>query len=48
MRLAEAGLAVDKAEASGQLEIRAWEEAYLRGNRFDPQQVIEKVMRGSR
>ena len=34
-RLAEAGIDVDRAVASGQLELRRWQDAYLRDDRFD-------------
>jgi AcrR family transcriptional regulator len=35
-RLGEAGIDVAKATASNQLEVRTWNEAYLRGGTFDP------------
>jgi hypothetical protein len=50
-RLAEAGLDVAEAESKGQLEIRPWENAYLRGNRFDQHamlQLIQEVLKGGR
>jgi hypothetical protein len=50
-RLAEAGIDVDEAERSGQLEVRPWEEAYLRGNRFDQHamlELIQEVLKGGR
>src|SRR5690348_12028820 len=34
-RLAEAGIDISEAERKGQLEIRPWEDAYLREKRFD-------------
>jgi hypothetical protein len=34
-RLAEAGIDVEGALDSGQLEVRLWQDAYLRGDRFD-------------
>jgi hypothetical protein len=40
-RLANCGIDLDKAERGGRLEIRAWEEAYLRGNRFDQRAMLE-------
>ena len=40
-RLASSGIDLDKAESAGQLEIRVWEEAYLRGNRFDQHAMLE-------
>lgn len=34
-RLAEAGIDVEQAMATGQLELRRWQDAYLRDDRFD-------------
>ena len=34
-RLAEAGIDVERARGTGQLEMRRWQDAYLRGDRFD-------------
>jgi len=42
-RLADDGINVEKAEGDGQLEIRAWEEAYLRGARFDQNAMLELI-----
>ena len=42
-RLAEAGIDVPGAESKGQLEIRPWENAYLRGNRFDQNAMLELI-----
>jgi hypothetical protein len=42
-RLAEAGIDVAEAERTGQLEIRPWEDAYLRGNRFDQDAMLELI-----
>jgi hypothetical protein len=42
-RLAAGGMNVDKAEREGQLEVRAWEDAYLRGNRFDQNAMLELI-----
>jgi hypothetical protein len=50
-RLQEAGVAVDDAERRGQLEIRRWEDAYLRGGRFDQNRMlalIEEVLQGGK
>jgi hypothetical protein len=50
-RLAGAGIDVDEAERTGQLEIRPWEDAYLRGNRFDQNAMlalIQDVLKGGR
>jgi hypothetical protein len=40
-RLANAGIDLDTAESAGNLDIRVWEEAYLRGNRFDQDAMLE-------
>lgn len=48
-RLRDAGIAVEQAEAAGQLEVRLWEEAYLRDGRFDQNRMlalIEEVLQG--
>jgi hypothetical protein len=42
-RLAAGGIAVTEAERLGQLEIRPWEDAYLRGNRFDQTAMLELI-----
>jgi hypothetical protein len=42
-RLAGAGMDVAEAERKGQLEIRPWEEAYLRGKRFDQNAMLELI-----
>jgi hypothetical protein len=42
-RLAESGIDVDNAGRSGQVEVRAWEEAYLRGNRFDQDAMLDLI-----
>src|SRR5262249_62365076 len=34
-RLAEAGIDVEQAMSSGQLELRRWQDTYLRNDRFD-------------
>jgi hypothetical protein len=38
--LAEAGINVQHAMATGQLEVRPWQEAYLRGDRFDQSAML--------
>jgi hypothetical protein len=48
-RLAEAGIDVSEAERKRQLEIRPWEDAYLRGDRFDQNamlELIQEVLKG--
>jgi hypothetical protein len=50
-RLRQAGVPVEEGEASGQLEVRVWEEAYLREGRFDQDRMlalIEEVLIGGR
>lgn len=42
-RLAEAGIDVPEAERKGQLQIRPWESAYVRGNRFDQYAMLELI-----
>lgn len=38
--LADAGIGVEPAMAAGQLQIRSWGEAYLRGGRFDQDAML--------
>jgi hypothetical protein len=42
-RLGEAGVPVDEAERKGQLEVRRWQEAYLRDGHFDQKRMIELI-----
>ena len=42
-RLAEDGLDVEAAERRGQLEITAWEDAYLRGGAFDQEAMLRLI-----
>ena len=49
-RLADAGINVERAIGTGQLEVRPWQEAYLRGHRFDQDAMlalIEEVLQSS-
>jgi hypothetical protein len=49
--LEEAGIEAAAAERSGQLEVRDWEETYLRGGRFDKDAMlalIEEALRRTR
>src|SRR3954452_24330312 len=39
-RLAESGIDVQQATATGQLELRRWEDAYLRCDRFDQDRML--------
>src|SRR5580700_6751614 len=39
-RLAEAGIDVEQATGSGQLELRRWQDAYLRDDRFDQDAML--------
>ena len=41
-RLEEAGIDVTTCESSGQLEVRLWEEAYLRQGHFDQHAMLAK------
>src|ERR1051326_5441048 len=50
-RLHQAGIAVDEAERKGQLEVRRWEDAYLREGHFDQNRMlalIEEVLQGGK
>ena len=50
-RLQEAGIDWASAERSGQLDIRAWEDAYLRNGQFEQRRMlalIEKVLTGGK
>ena len=50
-RLGGEGIDVAAAEASGQLEVRRWEEAYLRGGHFDQNAMlalIEEVLQAGK
>lgn len=50
-RLRESGIAVEDAEGKGQLEIRRWEDAYLREGHFDQNRMlalIEEVLQGGK
>jgi hypothetical protein len=42
-RLGEAGVPVDEAGRRGQLEVRRWQEAYLRDGHFDQRRMIELI-----
>jgi len=49
-RLAEAGIDVHGTMATGQLEVRPWQEAYLRGDRFEQDAMlamVEEVLRSN-
>src|SRR5258707_9465424 len=39
-RLTEAGIDAERAMGTGQLELRRWQDAYLRGNRFDQDAML--------
>jgi MEDS: MEthanogen/methylotroph, DcmR Sensory domain len=50
-RLRDAGIDVAGAEERGELEVRRWEEAYLRGGHFDQNAMlalIEQVLQGGK
>jgi hypothetical protein len=42
-RLAEAGINVQEAMVTGQLEVRRWQDAYLRGERFDQNAMLDLI-----
>src|SRR5216683_6052855 len=42
-RLAEAGVSVERAMGTGQLEVRPWQQAYLRGDRFDQDAMLALI-----
>jgi hypothetical protein len=42
-RLHEAGIDTAAAESSGQLDIRAWEDAYLRDGRFNQDRMLALI-----
>jgi MEDS: MEthanogen/methylotroph, DcmR Sensory domain len=42
-RLTEAGINVQEAMDTGQLEVRPWQEAYLRGDRFDQDAMLALI-----
>src|ERR1700744_3026509 len=42
-RLAEAGIDVERALGSGQLELRRWQDAYLREDRFDQDAMLALI-----
>ena len=42
-RLAEAGINVGRAIDTGQLEVRAWQDAYLRGNCFNQDAMLALI-----
>ena len=49
-RLAEAGINVQEAMDTGQLEVRRWQDAYLRGDHFDQNAMlalIEEVLQSA-
>jgi hypothetical protein len=49
--LEQEGIDVAAAEAKGQLEVRRWEDAYLREGRFDQNRMlalIEEVLQGGK
>jgi hypothetical protein len=42
-RLAELGIDVERAMGAGQLELRRWQDAYLRGDRFDQDAMLALI-----
>src|SRR5438270_11335943 len=50
-RLVESGIDVERAMGTGQLELRRWQDAYLRGDRFDQDAMLallEEVIQSGR
>jgi len=43
IRLEQSGVDTAAAERTGQLEVRPWENAYLRGGRFDQQAMLALI-----
>jgi hypothetical protein len=43
LRLIEAGIPLDQAEAAGQIEIRNWEDAHLRSDHFDQRAMLALI-----
>jgi hypothetical protein len=42
-RLADEGVDVAAAQASGQMELRRWQDAYIQGGHFDQHRMIETI-----
>jgi hypothetical protein len=42
-RLGSAGIDIDATTAAGQVEVKTWPEAYLRGQRFDQYAMLELI-----
>src|ERR687887_21177 len=42
-RLAEAGVSVERAMGTGQLEVQPWQDAYLRAERFDQDAMLALI-----
>jgi hypothetical protein len=42
-RLRGAGIATDETQLTGQIEVRGWDEAYLRGGRFDQEATLSLI-----
>jgi hypothetical protein len=42
-RLRDAGIAVEKAESTGQLDLKVWSEAYLRDGHFDKDRMLSFI-----
>src|SRR6266704_951667 len=46
--IGDAGIDVQQAMGSGQLEVRPWQEAYLRGDRFDQDDMLALLAQAMR
>jgi hypothetical protein len=42
-RLRRAGIATDETQRTGQLQVRGWDEAYLRGGHFDQEATLSLI-----
>ena len=42
-RLEQEGIDVTEAEAKGQLGVRRWQDAYIKGDQFDQYRMIETI-----
>lgn len=42
-RLRDAGIDVERCESCGQLEVLSWEDVYMEGGTFDPEQMLATI-----
>ncbi len=43
VRLEKSGIDVDRAQREGQLEVKGWDEAYLKDGYFDPDRMLSLI-----